>query len=100
MEDNHGPRPRYDIVADLRVQELLDAVRGAGLRNEAGQLETMLGNASSELQLLREFAAAVRGTRDMLTDAFADAEGAAGSRALVASIRTVLAEDLEEIPSA
>jgi hypothetical protein len=42
----------------------------------------------------------VRGTHDMLTDQFAEVEGTSGVKALVASIRTVLAEDLEEVPSA
>jgi hypothetical protein len=99
MDEHHGPRPRYDVVGDLRVQELLDAVRAAGLENVAARLETLLGNAGLELQLLREFAQSVRDTRDMLTDAFAEKEGSDGTKALVAAIRTVLTEDLEEIPT-
>ena len=64
------------------------------------RVETLLGNASLELQYLREFVQSVRQTRDMLTDHFAETEGAAGPKSLVAAIRTVLTEDLEEVPSA
>ena len=99
MEQHHGARPRYDVKADLRVQELLDAVRTAGIPPVADRLEMLLGNAGLELQMLREFADAVRGTRDMLTDEFANAEGKDGAKALVAAIRTVLSEDLEELSS-
>ena len=73
-------------------------VRKDGLPDVAESIEKLLGNAGAELQILREFVESVRGTRDMLTDQFAEVEGAGGVKALVASIRTVLAEDLEEVP--
>ena len=100
MEDNHGERPRYDVHGDLHVQELLDMVRKGGLPDVAESIEKLLGTAGAELQILREFVGSVRGTHDMLTDQFAEAEGTGGVKAPVASIRTVLAEDLEEIPPA
>jgi hypothetical protein len=100
MEETHGQRPRYDVHGDLRVQELLDMVRKGGLPDVAESIEKLLGNAGAELQILREFVGSVRGTHDMLTDQFAEVEGTSGVKALVASIRTVLAEDLEEVPSA
>ncbi len=100
MEENHGQRPRYDVHADLRVQELLDAVRKGGMPEVAERIEKLLSNAGAELQVLREFVESVRGTHDMLTDQFAEVEGTSGVKALVASIRTVLAEDLEEVPGA
>jgi hypothetical protein len=98
MEENHGQRPRYDVHGDLHVQELLDMVRKGGLPDVAESIEKLLGKAGAELQILREFVGSVRGTHDMLTDQFAEVEGTGGVKALVASIRTVLAEDLEEVP--
>ncbi len=95
---DHDSRPRYDVHADLRVQELLDVVRAASLGKVAARIETLLGNAGLELQLLRETVQAVRETRDMLTDHFAETEGAAGTKALVAIIRADLTEDLEDVP--
>ena len=92
----HEPHPRYDVRADLRVQELLDAVRAASLVDVADRLETLIGRSLGELQSLRELAQAVRETRDMLTDFFADREGVNGPRPLVAAIRDVLSEDLDE----
>ncbi len=98
MERGHEPHPRYDVKADLRVQELLDAVRAASLSEVAARLEALLGRALGELQSLREVAQAVRETRDMLTDRFAENEGAAGPKALVAAIRAELTEDLDDGP--
>ncbi len=94
-QHDHESRPRYDVHADLRVQELLDAVRAASLGDVATRIETLLGSAGLELQILRETVVAVRETRDMLTDHFAEREGAAGATALVAIIRADLTEDLE-----
>lgn len=99
MEQKHGPRPRYDVKADLRVQELLDTVRAANQAQVAEKLEALLGNAGGELQYLRDFVQAVRQTRDMLTEQFAEREGTDGTKALVAAIRVVLTEDLEDVPS-